>query len=56
MDMKSGAAWEEGIYSRCNFQFIFIPDKNSAWRVADVRVWASGDASFTCSGFAEVPD
>lgn len=56
VDMKSGAAWEEGIYSRCNFQFIFIPDKSSAWRVADVRVWASGDASFTCSGFAEVPD
>lgn len=56
MDMKSGAAWEEGIYSRCNFQFIFIPDQSSVWRVADVRVWASGDSSFTCSGFAEVPD
>jgi len=56
VDMKSGAAWEEGIYSRCNFQFIFIADKSSIWRVADVRVWASGDTSFTCSGFAEVPD
>jgi hypothetical protein len=60
MDMKSGATWEEGNYSECNVEFITMRDKQSAWRVADVRVWtrenALGNGKAWCGSIVKAPN
>jgi hypothetical protein len=59
MEMNSGATWEEGNYSECNVEFVTMRDKQSAWRVADARVWtqenALGNGKAWCGELMKAP-
>lgn len=58
---NKGAVWEEGLYARCNVQFVLHPDGQSLARIVDVRIWTDsnqgwgGGGGFTCDGLLEVP-
>lgn len=59
-DMKSGATWEEGLYSSCDMQFVMMRDKNGAYRVADVVINSDsnqiGGGRISCSSLVDVPN
>lgn len=58
-DMKTGAAWEEGIYMHCDVDYILMPGPGGKALVADVRVSVDSNnlasSGQACAGILEVP-
>jgi hypothetical protein len=58
-NLKSGAAWEEGIYMHCDVDYILMPGPGGEALVADVRVSVDSNnlasSGQACSGILEVP-
>ncbi len=58
-NLKSGAAWEEGIYMNCAVDYILMPGPGGEPLVADVRVSVDSNnlasSGQACSGILEVP-
>ena len=60
VNLANGATWEEGLYARCDMQFVTVPDKDGVYKVADVRVTTesnqAGGARQICSDIFDVPN
>ena len=57
-NMKRGAVFETGPYSRCDMDFLSLRDGAKGWRVADVRVAIDSNANLTipCQQLSKVPN
>jgi hypothetical protein len=59
-NLKSGAAWEEGIYMYCNVDYILMPGPGGEHLVGDVRVSVDSNNNASsvqaCAGILEVPN
>jgi hypothetical protein len=59
-NMKSGEAWQEGIYMHCDVDYILMPGPGGEPLVADVRVSVDSNnlasSNQACMGLLEVPN
>jgi hypothetical protein len=56
--VPSGRVSEQGVRTHCEAQFVMLQDKESIWRVADVRIAGSSNqlGINPCQGLLTVPD